>query len=370
MNAVTTAGGMDADVVVLGLGVHGSAAAASLARRGHRVIGLERFTPDHSRGSSHGRTRMIRRAYPNAVWNGFVEKAYDAWEALERESATTLIHRTGGVYAHAGASPLQGPGCETLENAEAVAERMPALRIPAGHGAVFDPSAGVLEAEAALAALRTSAGAHGAQLRFGEQVESWSPTDDGVIVQTPDGPIRARRLVVAAGPWAGDLLPSLAPLLEVWRIVTVTVAPGQFAGRPPQLGAFSVDRPEGLVFGIPDAQGNGLKLGIDAGPVWNPEVPVAPPTDAEVDEIRSLMEEYVPGIDTSIVDAAACLYTMTADKRFVIGPLAESPAVIAVSACSGHGFKFGAAVGDAVADLVEGIPRPDLDFISTARRGL
>jgi monomeric sarcosine oxidase len=361
---------VETDVVVLGLGVHGSAAVASLARRGHRVIGVERFATGHVRGSSHGRTRMIRRAYPNPVWNGFVAEAYEAWAALERETGRTLIHRTGGVYAHEGASQLQGPDCVALPDAAAVAEVFPGLRIPEGYGAVYDPNAGVVEAEDALDALRTSAVRNGADLRFGARVDGWDTTSSGVVVRTGDDEIRAERLVVAPGSWAARMLPALAPLVEVWRILTLTVAAGQPVAMPPRLGAFSIDRPEGLVFGIPDAAGNGLKIGVDAGPVWDPEEPVAPATPAEIDALRALMSDFVPGIDTSVVEAAACLYTMTEDKRFVLGPLADGPEVIAVSACSGHGFKFGAAVGDAVADLHEGRSRDDLSFISTARRGL
>jgi len=361
---------VETDVVVLGLGVHGSAAVASLARRGHRVVGVERFATGHVRGSSHGRTRMIRRAYPNPVWNGFVAEAYEAWAALERESGRTLIHRTGGVYAHEGASQLQGPDCVALPDAAAVAGVFPGLRIPEGYGAVYDPNAGVLEAEDALDALRTSAVRNGADLRFGARVDGWDTTSSGIVVRAGDDEIRAERLVVAPGSWAARMLPALAPLVEVWRILTLTVAAGQPVAMPPRLGAFSIDRPEGLVFGIPDAAGNGLKIGVDAGPVWDPEEPVAPATPAEIDALRALMSDFVPGIDTSAVEAAACLYTMTEDKRFVIGPLADGPEVIAVSACSGHGFKFGAAVGDAVADLHEGRSRDDLSFISTARRGL
>jgi sarcosine oxidase len=129
-----------------------------------------------------------------------------------------------------------------------------------------------------------------------------------------------------------------------------------------------VDRPEGLVFGIPDVAGNGFKAGIDAGAVWDPEVPVAPPTEAEIAELTGLMTTYVPEITPDVVETAACLYTMTADKRFVIGALPWAPAVTVAAACSGHGFKFGPAIGEAVADLVQDRPRPDLDFIGTERR--
>ncbi|MBN9210391.1 MAG: hypothetical protein BGO45_02440 [Microbacterium sp. 71-36] len=361
---------VSADVVVLGLGIHGMSTVASLARRGARVVGIDRFAAGHSRGSSHGATRMIRRAYPNPVWNPLVEKAFDAWDALERASGETLLHRTGGLYAHEGASQLQGPDCVLVDDRDEMAALMPGFVVPEGYRAVYDPSAGVLEAEGALVALRRLALAGGADLRDGERVLGWDTIAEGVEVRTDRGVVRAARLVVAGGSWTDRLLPQLSGLLEVWRILTVTVRAGQPAGMPPALGAFSVDRAEGLVFGIPDAAGNGVKLGVDAGEVWDPETPVAPPTPAEVKALRDLLHSFVPGLDTAPVEAAACLYTMTEDKRFVIGPFADAPEVIAVSACSGHGFKFGPAIGDAVADLATGIARPDLDFVSTARRGL
>ncbi|SHK96964.1 sarcosine oxidase [Pseudonocardia thermophila] len=361
----------DAEFLVVGLGVHGSAAVAALARRGKEVVGLDRFTPGHGRGSSHGRTRMIRRAYPNPVWNDFVSRAFDGWAELEQLTGTTLVHRTGGLYAHAGHEPqLQGPDCRVLDSPEELREAMPGFAVPEGYRAVYDPAAGVIEAERALGAFRAVAAEEGAQLRWGVQVHSWRAADGGVVVDTDDGVLRARRLVLAGGPWMSALVPELAPLLEVWRILTLTAAPGQEAGSPPLLGAFSVDRPEGLVFGIPDADANGVKIGVDAGPVWDPEIPVAAPTEAEVGELRRLLAIYVPELDTEPVETAACLYTMTADKRFVVGPLRGAPEVIVASACSGHGFKFAPALGELLADLATGIDRPDAEFVSTRRRGL
>lgn len=359
-----------ADVVVLGLGIHGSATAASLAARGRRVVALDRFTEGHTRGSSHGRTRMTRRAYPNAAWNDLVARAHDAWERLERDSGETLVHRTGGLYAHRGEAQLQGPECVVVDDPAEMAARMPGFRAPEGYRAVYDPRAGVVEAERALRVLRDTATSGGADLRFGTQVLGWDTTADGVAVTTSTGVIRADRLIVTAGSWIDRLVPQVAGLFEVWRILTLTVRAGQPVGMPPSLGAFSVDRPEGLVFGIPDADGNGVKIGVDAGVVWDPENAVEPPTAAEVADLQGLLARLVPGIDTTPVEAAACLYTMTADKRFVLGSLQSTPEVVVGAACSGHGFKFGPAIGDALADLAEGVDRPDLDFVSTARRGL
>ncbi len=358
----------DVDVVLIGLGIHGSASAYELARRGVGVIALDQFEQEHQRGSSHGRTRMIRRAYPNPVWNDLVAHAYDGWERWSAASGETLVHRTGGLYAHRGASQLQGPGCELVESPRRMAELMPSFAVPAGYRAVHDPSAGVVEASRALEVARAGARAAGAELAFGEQVLSWEATGAGVVVVTSHRTLRARRLVLAAGAWVGQVLPRFVDLFEVWRIVTVTVRPGQRTAMPPALGAISVDRPEGLVFGIPDAAGNGFKLGVDAGPRWDPARPPAPPTADEVAALARLMTGYVPGLDPDVVEAASCLYTMTADRRFLLGRLPEQPNVVVAAACSGHGYKFGPAVGAAVADLATDVPRPDLDFVGIERR--
>jgi sarcosine oxidase len=359
---------LDADVVIVGLGIHGSAAAYELARRGAGVIALDQFEEGHRRGSSHGRTRMIRRAYPSPAWNDFVARAYDGWDRWSAASGQALLHRTGGLYAHRGDSHLQGPGCELVEDQERMRELMPSLAVPRGYRAVYDPAAGVIEAAAAVEFARAGAAAAGAELAFGEQMLSWNAATGHVDVVTGRRVIRAGRLVLAAGPWTGRALPRLAGLFEVWRIVAVTVRAGQDVAMPPRLGAFSVDRPGGLVFGIPDAAGNGFKVGVDAVQAWDPARPPAPATEAETAALVRLMSGLVPGIEPAVAEAASCLYTMTADRRFLLGKLPGQASVIVAAACSGHGFKFGPAVGEALADLATGIDRPDLDFIGVERR--
>ncbi len=357
-----------ADVLVVGLGIHGSATVSELARRGVSVIGIEQFAPGHGRGSSHGRTRMIRRAYPNPVWNPLVDRAFAGWAELEQRSGKTLVHRTGGLYAHLGDAHLQGEGCEAISDPDLLQQRMPGLRLPEGYGAIYDPYAGMLEAERAVGALQAEAAAAGATLLFETTLSGWDSTADGVVATTSAGRVRASRIVFTVGSWVSRVFPAFATLTEVWRILTVTVAPGQAAGMPPQLGAFSIDRPEGLMFGIPDADGNGVKIGVDARELWDPEVPVGSLSDAELDSFRGLFSTYLPDLDPTPVEAAACLYTMTEDRRFILGALPSAPEVIVGSACSGHGFKFAPAIGEALADLAMENARPDLDFISVARR--
>ncbi len=368
MSAAGTSTGTGTDVAIVGLGIHGSAAAYELAVRGVGVIAFDQFAEGHHRGSSHGRTRMIRRAYPSPVWNDLVGRAYAGWERWSAASGQVLLRRTGGLYAHQGPSRLQGPGCESVRSRERMRELMPSLAVPAGYHAVYDPAAGVLDAAAALAAARAGARAAGAELAFGERMLSWQPSGDRVRVVTTHRTITAGQLVLAAGAWAGRVLPGLAHLFEVWRIITVTLRSGQRAAMPPALGAFSVDRPEGLVFGIPDVAGGGFKCGVDAGPAWDPATSAAPPEEEEIADLTRLMTGYVPGVRPEVAEAASCLYTMTADRRFVLGRLPRQQAVLVAAACSGHGFKFGPAIGEAVADLATGAARPDLDFIGVERR--
>ncbi|MGN6407851.1 MAG: FAD-dependent oxidoreductase [Curtobacterium sp.] len=354
------------DVVVLGLGIHGSAATYELATRGLDVVAVERFAPLHERGSSHGATRMIRRAYPHPVWNDLVDRAYRGWDRWAAAAGAPFLHPTGGLYAHRGEPTMQG-GSSLPVDVDAASTLAPSLRPPGSYGAVHDPDAGVLDAARALAFAQSAATSAGAELRFGERVLDWR-VDDGVVsVRTDAGTLRARRLVLAGGAWASELVPEAAGFFEVWRILTLTVPTGQALAQPPSLGCFSVDLPEGLVFGLPEAAGAGAKIGIDAGPVWDPEVPVAPPTDDETAHLAELFQRFVPGIDTTGASATACLYTMTPDKRFVVGALPDRPEVLLAAACSGHGFKFGPAIGEAVADLVQGVDRADLDFLSPTR---
>lgn len=352
------------DAVVLGLGIHGSATAYELARRGRDVVGVEQFAPGHVRGSSHGATRMIRRAYPSPVWNDLVDRAFRGWERWGAADGTPFVHPTGGLYAHRGAPSLQGGRSRPVESASGIA---PSFAPPVDYGVVHDPDAGVVEAARALAFAQSAATAAGAELRFGETVLGWSVDDGIATVRTSVGELRARRLVVSGGAWIARLLPETSRFFEVQRILTFTAPAGQSLARPGSLGCFSVDLPEGLVFGLPEAAGSGAKIGIDAGPFWDPAVPVAPPSDAETEHLVELLRRFVPGIETGGGEAVACLYTMTPDKRFVVGALADRPEVLLAAACSGHGFKFGPAIGEALADLVDGVDRPDLEFLSPAR---
>ncbi|MFC8520663.1 N-methyl-L-tryptophan oxidase [Streptomyces sp. NPDC057257] len=356
------------DAVVVGLGVHGGAALRQLAERGLDVLGLEQFAAGHDRGSSHGATRMIRRAYPHPDWDGLVDTAYRAWDELEQAAATRLLDITGGLYAAPGQrpDPLRGPGCRTVDRT-AAARIFPGLRLPEGFTAVHDPAAGIIDAPATLRAQLALAERAGATVADRTRVTGWRPDGDGVVVRTADGEVRARRLVLCAGPWTPHLVPSLASHLTVTRIVNAYFAadPAGPLG-PGGLGSFSVDLPEGLLYGFPAADGRGLKAGLDAGPAWNPDAERPAATADELALLTRAVARVLPSAGP-VTESLTCLYTMTPDRRFLVGEVPGVPQALLASACSGHGFKFGPAIGAALADLVCELPRPDLDFLSPAR---
>ncbi|WP_326761823.1 aminotransferase class V-fold PLP-dependent enzyme [Streptomyces phaeochromogenes] len=369
----TGSAGDRADVIVVGAGIHGSSAAWQLAARGASVIHLDRFPMGHTEGSSHGRTRMIRRAYPAEIWDGLVDTAYNAWQELELASGQRLVTTTGGLYARAAGAPgtLRGPGCENVDHARA-AELFPGLRLCEGFSAVHDPAAGVIDAQASLTALAALGRAHGVDRRDGCAVLRRRRDGEGVRVDTDQGALRADRLVVCAGPWTGELLPAFAQPLSVVRIVNLHLGSSRrHLLEPPLLGAFSVDVPDvGLLYGIPAFGGAGVKIGLDHGPPEDPSVPAGPVTEAERDRLLGLASRFLPAADGPVEETITCRYTMAPKNRFAVGRLPGEDRVLMAAACSGHGFKFGPALGAALADLAEGKERPDLDFLSPAAMGI
>ncbi|WP_067674057.1 N-methyl-L-tryptophan oxidase, partial [Nocardia miyunensis] len=356
------------DAIVVGLGVHGRATLHELARRGLRAVGLERFRLGHERGSSHGATRMIRRAYPNPVWDKLVDDAYANWARLERDSDVRLISTTGGLYARPPGGPdlLRGPGCRVVD-AEEANRLMPALRLGEGWTAVYDPAAGVLDAEAAMRVQLDLAVAAGAQVRDREPVLHWQQDGDLITVHTPQAELITRNLVVCAGSWIGQLLPEFAAELSPVRIVNAyfpDAAPELFG--PPRLGAFSAELPEGLAYGIPALDGRGIKLGMDSGPAIDPDAAAGPATTSESDLLTSVAARLLPGAGAP-GGHLICRYTMTADRRFLVGAAPGRTGVYLVGACSGHGFKFAPALGVALADMITGRPRDDLAFLAPGR---
>jgi sarcosine oxidase len=350
------------DVAVVGLGAMGSAALWHLARRGQRVVGLDRFVPGHEHGSSHGATRIIRLGYfEHPAYVPLVQRAYKLWKELEAATGDSLLDISGiaeigppngalvtGTLAAAQVHDLP----HTVLDASDLMRRFPGFRVPADYVGVVQQDGGLLRPESAIFALLRLAKAAGAELRTGERVRALEPRAAGVRIVTDHGRIEAGTAVVAAGPWMTTLLPDLRAWLRVTRQVMAWFEPLDAAlFRSPQFPVFILESRHGLHYGFPvDA------LGVKVGKHYHHDETVDPDTyDRSVsarDEavIRAALADHLPAVNNRMRLAQTCLYTMTPDGHFLIDSGA-SPHIIFVSACSGHGFKFAPVIGEIAADL-------------------
>lgn len=369
---------MSYHAIVLGLGAMGSAAACQLASRcsstGKKILGLDRFHPPHTFGSSHGETRVIRQAYfehPDYV--PLLKTCYDRWHRLEHDYGDTLLQQTGAlmigpensdvVAGSLRAAREHGLPHQLLDAAE-LRRRYPVLRPPAGTMALYEEVAGALAPESCITAHLEAAAQAGAELHFSERVESWTadPGRDGVTVRTSAGTYQAEHLVLAAGAWMPDLLYSAGSTeesrLQADRKVLLWLEPeGGERGFMPHEFPIWVWEPEGeyAFYGFPalDGRGGGVKAGLHT----NRDDCHADELDRDVhgedaEALYKLLRQFIPRLDGEILHSTVCMYTHTPDDHFLLGPHPDHAQVTVAGGFSGHGFKFSVLVGEIVADLV------------------
>lgn len=366
----------DADAIVIGLGAMGSATVCQLARRGLRVIGLDRHHPPHDRGSTHGDTRITRLAIgEGAEYAPLVQRSHVLWRELEAETGATLMQQVGGLVIGDADDPFL---VDTRANAavneithenlthRALTERYPMFAAPAGTEAYLEPEAGMLHPEAAVRAQLSLARSAGAELRLGTEVHRWHADGDEVTVVTGDGTLRARELVLCAGAWIRRLAPEYADVFEVHPQLLhwFPIRQGYEALRAMPIFIWEIpgERDDfthlsGGFYGFPaiDGPDGGVKLATERyEQPADPDEPLAAATGAR--EAARLHEEHIarlfPWVDPVPLRTVSCLYTNTRGSRFLIGPHPERPHVTIVAACSGHGFKHSPAIGEAVAQLL------------------
>jgi len=374
------------DVIVIGLGGMGSAAAYHLAKRGMRVLGIEQFTPAHTFGSSHGGSRIIRKAYfESPAYVPLLVRAYQLWDEQSAAFGEQLFVRCGAlmmgdrqspVVAGALASAEQwGLPYELLDAAE-VRRRFPQFRLPAGQWALYEADAGYARPEAAVLANLEMAIDADAELWFDTVVESVQLGPSGVHVLAAEEELVAPKVVLATGAWA-DRLAGLDryPLSTTRQTVHWfgTDRPDDFAAE--RFPVYMWDAPGGVerqLYGFPRLSAEtGVKAAIyRASPVpINPDKLERTVTSADLDPVRELLARLLPELSGEPVDSSVCMYPGAEGDDFVLGlhPGSSGRVVLAVG-FSGHGFKFTPVVGEIVADLVvEGRSRLDIGFLSPDR---
>lgn len=360
------------DVAVIGLGAAGSHALLSLARRGLRVVGLDRFAPPHNLGSSHGRSRIIRQAYyESPAYVPLVQLAWERWLALEQDAGRALLQQTGGLMLGAATGELvQGAAASAAQHdlphehldRRALTARFPDFVAPEGTVGLLEPMAGILDPEACITAALDLAARAGAEIRFRAPVRDLQPQRDHVRVLPAAGPpLEAGKVVLAAGTGMPGFLADVLPL-EVERQAMFWFAPRSAGWRAEHQPVFIWEWEPGRIFyGLPD-QGHGVKVARHhEGKPGTPAESEQPVTPEEEALVTLLVRRYLPTLGDRPIASAVCHYTNTADRHFVIGPHPAHERIILCSACSGHGFKFASALGGVVADLI-GEGRSDFDL--------
>lgn len=370
------------DCIVLGVGGFGSAALSYLARRGARVLGIEQFTAAHDRGSSHGQTRIIRRAYfehPDYV--PLVDRSFALWRELEQATGRALYTQTGLVLAGPPlgeavkgtlhAAQQHGLDIRELSRDEARG-RFPVLRFLDNQVVLYEPDAGYLRVEACVQAHIDAAVAAGAEIHFEETARDWAARDGAVTVTTDRATYKADTLIVAAGAWSSRVLADLGLPLTVRRKVQFwhPVHPGHIAehARSP---VFYFELPHGAFYGFPCVDGANVKLAEHSGGIVVDD-PSQLDRDYHADDVAPL-ENFVrcslPHVAGKPQGHSVCMYTMSPDGHFIVDRHPHQQNVILAAGFSGHGFKFTPVIGQALADLaLDGRTDLPIAFLGLAPR--
>ena len=356
------------DVIVLGLGAMGSAAAQHLAERGKRVLGIEQFTAAHDQGSSHGGSRMIRQAYfESPDYIPLVLRAYDLWRRIERDTGTRLLHITGGlnigsrdgelVKRTIAASERHSIPFEVLEG-RGDRRALPCCWFRSATTLPFTRRMrDICFLKSAFAPNCARGIASGAELQFEESVLSWNAEGDGLKFGPARVSYSAGHLVITAGPWANAALLGIFPL-RVTRQVMAWIQPttGVTPFLPQRFPVFLCEDLQGGYpgYGFPaiDGPGGGIKAAIHGSDVVC--TPERVDRDIHASDVQRIIEKLkvrMPALDGKVVRAKTCLYTMSPDEHFVIGTHPQFASCSIACGFSGHGFKFARVVGEILADL-------------------
>jgi sarcosine oxidase len=354
------------DVIIIGGGVMGCAAAYHLASDGQRVLLIEQFGVVHTQGSSHGPSRIIRLAYDTEDYMQLAQAAYRFWRDLEAESGEQLLRTIGGLdIGLPGAVALDeiramyeaaDVAFESLDRDEIV-RRFPKFQLAEDTIGYYQPDYGLLAADRCVATLASLARRHGAQIHEFETALAITPLNDAVEVRTTAGTYRAARLILCAGSWMRPLVQQLGvdlPLTVTKELVGYFQPPDPEAYLPERFPIFIHRFPNTTTLGsgFPLFGHTGFKMIFDrTGPTIEPDDPDHEPASGQLNLLLNYAASVLPALGGRLIEAATCRYTMTPDEHFIIDRHPEYQQIVIASPCSGHGFKFGSVIGRIVADL-------------------
>lgn len=370
------------DAIVIGIGGMGSATAYHLASRGRDVLGLEQYDIPHTMGSSHGSTRIIRKAqYDEPAYVPLVLQAYDLWRDLEERTGRDLLHITGGIHAGPPDSQIFKGSVQSCElhslehevlSAREVNEQFPGYDLPADHRAVYQSDSGFIVPEQCIIGHVELAQENGAEIRAREPVDDITPLPDGgVSVTTRAGTYEADHLVITAGAWTQKFLPELEDVLEPVRQVLAWFQPHEPRNFSPEKFPVFVHATEGThYYGTPQYDVPGFKLGKfdQQKEPTDPDRGDREPHLEDEKVLRAYANRCFPTAAGPTMQLTTCMFTNTPDQHFILDTLPDYPQITVGAGFSGKGFKFASVIGKILADLaIDGETESDLDLFSIER---
>ncbi len=374
------------DVVVIGLGIMGASALYHLSRQGIRVLGLDSLGPVHHRGSSHGQTRIFRKAY----WEGesfvpFLNRSHTGWLELHDRSHDPIMLPTGGLFIGQPNSRLIRGSRDTAQQCgidheyllgQEISQRFPAFNVTDENVGLYEPGAFMIFAEQARLAYLSAAVEHSAHISYGNSVRGITASSGNTVrIETDGSPISTGAAVLTVGAWVGQFLTEeLGPRVTPMRVPVFELDVDEPAAEffPGQLPVFLYEQPDdALIYGLPKwrTSDGGLRVGFHNRQLQplDPSADRTAPAAAELHALWAGINPLLPAVRNS-GRATACIYTVSADEGFYIGRSQALPGVAYASACSGHGFKFAPAIGQALCDLaLDGHSTADLTPFSLDR---
>lgn len=374
------------DIAVVGLGALGASTLWHLSKSGKKILGIDQFSPPHSMGSSHGETRITRLAVGEGLdFVPIVKRSHEIWKEIERITGKKIMHTTGGLLFDSGSKTWSKHGSEgffkrTVQFAQKsniphevfdsreLKKRFSEFNLEETGSVYFEPSAGFLCPELAISTQLQLAGQNNAIIKTHTKVYGLRPiSGGGVSIETNQGIFEAGKVVVSAGPWIKDFLPDFARTkFKICRQILhwIPIDPNYFqkSNTPVFMWGFG-EGAEDFIYGFPSLDGKSIKVASESFVERNhPDTISREVTEQEqVDFLNTKIDGRLSYIEKKVLVSKVCLYTVTNDSYFIVDEMPDFPEVLITSACSGHGFKHSAGLGEAISNIMVG-NKPEIDL--------
>lgn len=371
------------DVVVIGGGSMGTAAAYYRAKAGAKVLVLDRYTIPNSMGSHHGVTRMLRLNYGNgSSYVPMAQEALELWRELEQETGCKLFEETGCVTIGAPTSKFVEVAIESAQvnnipykvlTADELMSRWCGFSLPAHYIGCYDPKAGYLFSEECLTAYKEASEKLGAKVHENEGVSAIETNEDGTITVTTDkGIYYAKKAIVTAGAWLKKLLSDIDIQLQPMRKTISWFQPKKENIYDDNFPCYIFDtEKDGHYYGFPDFDNHGLKLGR-----MDDDIPCDPDDvnrtygvyKQDENDVRNFLKRYMPDAAGKLLDGKVCMFSNTPDEDFIIDIHPDNSNIVFAGGFSGHGFKFASVIGAILSELsTDGTTTRDINFLNLKR---